>query len=104
MFLHALPDLVLLDINMPDQDGWRAFESMEKSRPLVPVIVITARPHQYEQAVKLGIDALMEKPLNLPFLLATIAELLAESEGERLRRLTNPEFKTLRDQSFERKQ
>jgi hypothetical protein len=42
----------------------------------------------------MGIDALMEKPLNLPLLLATIARLLAESGTERVQRLTDPGFKT----------
>jgi CheY-like chemotaxis protein len=93
-FVTDAPDLVLLDLNMPDRDGWEAFALMEQSRPLAPVIVITARPQQYQHAVELGIDALMEKPLDLPLLLVTIADLLAESEAERVQRLTNPSFRT----------
>src|SRR5260221_13869276 len=94
-FLDKLPDLVLLDLNMPDQDGWEAFDLMTDRRPFVPVIVITARPQQYQSAVDYGIDALMEKPLNLPLLLATITDLLAESKPDRVRRLTNRNFKTI---------
>jgi DNA-binding response OmpR family regulator len=94
-FLVNLPDLVLLDLNMPDQDGWEAFDLMADRRPYVPVIVITARPHQYQSAVDYGIDALMEKPLNLPLLLSTITDLLAESKIDRARRLTNRDFKTV---------
>ena len=93
-FIAHVPDLVLLDLNMPDRDGWDAFDLMEQTHPLVPVIVITARPQQYKHAAELGVDALMEKPLNLPLLLSTIAGLLAESETERVRRLTDPGFKT----------
>jgi chemosensory pili system protein ChpA (sensor histidine kinase/response regulator) len=93
-FVSDVPDLVLLDLNMPNGDGWEAFASMEESRPLAPVIVITARPQQYQHAAELGIDALMEKPLDLPLLLVTIADLLAESEAERVQRLTHPSFKT----------
>jgi CheY-like chemotaxis protein len=91
---HA-PDLVLLDLNMPGKDGWEAFDLMNDTHPFVPVIVITAKPRQYERAVAAGVDALMEKPLDLPLLLATIAGLLAESEAERVRRLTNRDFKTV---------
>ncbi len=88
------PDLVLLDLNMPEKDGWQAFGLMCEKHPFIPVIVITARPHQYAHAVELGVDALMEKPLNLPLLLETIHGLLAESEAERTRRLTDPQFNT----------
>ena len=46
-FLHnGPPDLVLLDLNMPDKDGWEAFHLMNRLEPIVPVIVITARPHR----------------------------------------------------------
>lgn len=93
-FVAHPPDLVLLDLNMPDRDGWAAFRTMNSAQPLLPVIVITARPNQYEQAVDLGVDALMEKPLNLPVLLEAVRVLLAETEAERTRRLTNPNFKT----------
>lgn len=93
-FASHPPDLVLLDLNMPEKDGWEAFGIMCQKHPLVPVIVITARPHQYSHAVELGVDALMEKPLNLPLLLETIENLLTETEAQRTRRLTNPDFNT----------
>jgi DNA-binding response OmpR family regulator len=97
--LAEKPDLVLLDLNMPEKDGWEAFELMEKLNPFLPVIVITARPNQYDLAVRLGIDAFMEKPLDLPLLLATVKQLLAEPEQDRIVRLTKGNFVTayLRD-------
>jgi DNA-binding response OmpR family regulator len=92
--LAEKPDLVLLDLNMPEKDGWEAFELMEKLNPFLPVIVITARPNQYDLAVRLGIDAFMEKPLDLPLLLATVKQLLAEPEQDRIVRLTKGNFVT----------
>jgi DNA-binding response OmpR family regulator len=94
-FTASAPDLVLLDLNMPDKDGWEAFDLMEKVHPLVPTIIITARPHQHQRANGMGIDALMEKPLDLPLLLQTIRRLLDESDEQRLARLTNSQFNTL---------
>lgn len=93
-FSKAPPDLVLLDLNMPEQDGWEAFGRMCTKHPLIPVIIITARPHQQAQAIEFGVDALMEKPLDLPVLLKAIHDLLAETETERTKRLVNPEFTT----------
>jgi DNA-binding response OmpR family regulator len=86
------PDLILLDLNMPNMDGWTAFAKLDRVRPLVPVIVITARPHQYQEAVRLGVDAFMEKPLNLPVLVRAIKHLASESENRHVRRITNRAF------------
>ena len=94
-FIKQPADLVLLDLNMPEVDGWQAYKSINQAQPLVPVIVITARAQQYRYAADLGIDGLMEKPLNLPFLLLIIKNFLSESEHDRLRRLTSPLFRTL---------
>jgi CheY-like chemotaxis protein len=79
-------DLVLLDLNMPKKSGWEAFEQMHGIDPFLPVIVITARPGQYSTAVAAGVSALIEKPLDLPFLLQKMEELIRESAEERLAR------------------
>ncbi len=88
------PDLVLLDLNMPNMDGWTAFTKLEGVRPLIPVIVLTARPNQYKHAVKLGVDAFMEKPLNFPVLLRAIRKLTYEPQDRHAMRITNPAFVT----------
>ena len=92
--VHSFPDLILLDLNMPKMDGWTAFAKLDRVRPLVPVIVITARPHQYKEAVRLGVDAFMEKPLNIPILVRAIKHLTSEDEDRHVRRITNPAFVT----------
>ena len=79
-------DLVLLDLNMPKKSGWDAFEQMHAIDPFLPVIVITARPGQYATAVAAGVGALIEKPLDLPFLLQKMEDLIRESAQERLAR------------------
>jgi len=94
-FVSSLPDLVSLDLNMPERDGWSAFRLTVAAQRPVPIIVITALPHQYEQSVGLGVDALMEEPLNLPVFLGAIKNLLSESKAERTRRLNSCEFKTV---------
>ena len=87
-FRDGQPHLVLLDLKMPDQDGWRAFEEVNQQNCQVPVIVITAWPNQNEAAARRGIDALMEKPLDLPLLLQTIGNLLEEPRQKRTERLS----------------
>lgn len=88
------PDLVLLDLNMPHWDGWSAFSQLDRVTPLLPVIVITARPNQYEKAVRLGVDAFMEKPLDFQTLLDAITKLTSEEPDRHIRRITNRKFVT----------
>ena len=88
------PDLVLLDLNMPHWDGWTAFSKLDRVTPLLPVIVITARPNQYQKAVQLGVDAFMEKPLNIPILVRAIKHLSSEDKNCHVHRITNRAFVT----------
>lgn len=90
---HQL-DLVLLDLNMPRGDGWTAFHQLDQVAPLLPIIVITARPDQYPEAVRAGVDAFMEKPLNIPVLVRAIQRLTSEEEAHHLSRITNRTFVT----------
>lgn len=84
----AEPDLVLLDLNMPGKSGWDVFEQVLSKRPLLPVIVLTARPNQLFTSLGAGVGALIEKPFDFFKLLETMRDLLAESTGQRLARLT----------------
>jgi CheY-like chemotaxis protein len=90
-FREQRVDIALLDLKMPVRDGWDAFERLTTINPLVQVIIITARPDQYPTAVAAGAAAFMEKPLNLPLLIRTIDDLLAEPIESRLSRLTGHE-------------
>lgn len=80
-------DLLLLDLNLPIQDGWDAFERITNEAPALPIIITTGEASQYDIAMAAGVGALMEKPLDAPQLLQTIRELLAEPKLARLRRL-----------------
>jgi len=80
------PDLVVLDLKTPDSESWEAFEQIRRMRPITPVIATTSWSNQEEQAVERGIDALMEKPLDLPLLLNLINQLLTEPEAVRTER------------------
>ena len=73
------PDLVMLDLNMPELNGWQALEHLRSSGATPPVIIMTGNPYQSARAVQAGANALIEKPLHLPLLLKTIDELLVGS-------------------------
>src|ERR1035438_1307834 len=87
-FANTLPvDLVLLDLNMPVKNGWDTFEGLTAEHPLIPIIIATARPNQLFTALSAGAGALLEKPMDIPTLLRTMEQLLAEPAEQRLARL-----------------
>jgi DNA-binding response OmpR family regulator len=80
-------DLLLLDLNLPDQSGWDVFGLLTALNPFVPIIIITGRNEQYELAAGAGVGALIEKPLNVPRLLETVKTLLAQPPVVHLKRM-----------------
>jgi DNA-binding response OmpR family regulator len=80
-------DLVVLDLNMPVKDGWETFEQLSSVNPLLPFILITARPNQFSPAMAAGVGALLEKPLDFAKLFDTIRNLLEEPPEVRLARM-----------------
>lgn len=79
-------DLLLLDLSMPDQDGWKVFEQLSVNYPSLPFILLTEQPGQFFQAIATGAGVLMEKPLDFTQLFVTIHNLLEEPVAVRLAR------------------
>jgi len=76
--LHASPpDLVVLDVSMPDMDGWQALERIRDLSD-VPVIMLTARGEELERVRGLqgGADDYVTKPFGRQELLARVQALL----------------------------
>ncbi|MDB4960280.1 MAG: DNA-binding response regulator KdpE [Myxococcales bacterium] len=71
---HGLPDLILLDMNMPIMHGWAFAEAM-RARDLwrVPVIVITAADDAARSAQEIGAAGHLRKPFSV-HALATLVE------------------------------
>ena len=74
------PDLVLLDLNLPDQDGLATLKLWKERGETVPVIVITAQNtvENAIQAMQYGAYDYVTKPFDLDELYATLAEALAQ--------------------------
>ena len=73
-------DLVLLDIMMPDMDGWEVCREIRKFFN-VPIIMLTAREQQEDivKGLRLGADDYMTKPFGEEELLARMEALLRRS-------------------------
>ncbi len=68
------PDLVILDIRLPDMSGMEVFESIHSKQPKLPVIIITAHgtTETAIQAIKNGAFDYIYKPFDVPEMLALI--------------------------------
>jgi two-component system, chemotaxis family, chemotaxis protein CheY len=73
---NALPGLVLLDLMMPVIDGAHFLREMRKDPRLsaLPVVLLTADRHATTQAVALGADHGLRKPVQLVDLIATVSK------------------------------
>src|SRR5437588_10324412 len=76
----SVPDLVVLDLNMPEEDGLSIIRDL-KSRINVPVIMLTATASPIDRVVglELGADDYVAKPCELRELMARIRSVLRRS-------------------------
>jgi DNA-binding NarL/FixJ family response regulator len=76
-------DLVILDVMMPNMNGWETLKSIRNNEDLkeLPVIMLTAVDAEQKQVsgLKFGADDYITKPFSLPNLLARIEALLRRS-------------------------
>ncbi len=78
------PDLVLLDLMMPDIDGWEVYQQMKADPELrhIPVIVVTARAQNVDRILGLHIarvDDYLTKPFGPSELIASIERVMSRS-------------------------
>jgi two-component system, cell cycle response regulator DivK len=75
------PDIILMDMNMPEMDGWDATRLIREQGIAVPVIALTAHAMQgdRERALEAGCTDYHTKPVEIEKLLALIEKLLTKS-------------------------
>ena len=83
-FHKSQPDLVVLDVSMPELDGW---QTLERIRDLsdVPVLMLTARGDELERVrgLKAGADDYVVKPFGRQELVARVEVLLRRTVSEK---------------------
>lgn len=75
------PDLILLDLMMPDVSGGRMFEEMQRHRATagIPIVVVTGKPDAHEMFDDaIGSDNVIMKPFDADTLLSRIRDHIGE--------------------------
>ena len=84
MIRDEKPDLILLDLMMPDMDGWEVYQQIkadEKTKG-IPVIVVTAKAQSIDKVLGLHIakvDDYIAKPFSPQDLLSSIEKVLQKT-------------------------
>ena len=83
MVREILPDLVLLDLMMPEMDGWEVYQQMKAdvSTRNIPVIVVTARAQNIDKVLGLHIakvDDYIAKPFGPQELMDSVEKVFSQ--------------------------
>ena len=80
---HA-PDLVILDVRLPDLDGFEVLRRLRSAGNKAPVLFLTARDEEMDKVIglELGADDYLTKPFGLRELMSRIKALLRRAYGD----------------------
>ena len=87
-------DLVILDLMLPDTDGFRILRELRAEDPEVPVLILTARGEEADKVrgLRLGADDYVTKPFGLLELLARVDALLRRAQPAEARPAESESF------------
>lgn len=77
------PDLVLLDIMMPDMDGWDVFRKIKEKDPDIPIAILTAKAQNIDKLLGLHVlkaDEYITKPFGKNELIQKVRKLTGLAE------------------------
>jgi len=80
---NASPDLIVLDLMMPEMDGWEVCRTLRRDNS-IPIVILTARGDDVDKIVglEIGADDYMTKPFNPRELVARIKAVLRRTTRE----------------------
>lgn len=80
---NALPNLLIIDVNMPEIDGFMLLETLRNRGNGAPAVLITGLgdPDTRARAERAGVAAFFDKPIDPPVLFSTLTRLLTEAHA-----------------------
>jgi DNA-binding response OmpR family regulator len=87
---HNFANLMLLDINLPDQSGFALLEDLKRADKVIPTIFLTGNSLENSkvQGLEMGGDDYVTKPFSYPELVARIRAVLRRAESNRDQNVT----------------
>ena len=87
LFRRERPDIVILDLMLPQMDGWRFTEEVRADDPDVPVIMCSARTSEHDRVhgLDIGADDYVTKPFSMKEMVARVAAHLRRRDKDRAR-------------------
>lgn len=78
---HSLPDAMVLDLMLPNIDGWHIIREVREWAPQLPILVVSARTNEHDrvEALRLGADDVIAKPFSMRELVARVSAALRRS-------------------------
>ena len=76
---ETLPDLIMVDLSMPELDGWEVFRTLkaDSATAHIPCVAVTAHTDtDCERALQIGFSAYIPKPFKTEEMLATVARVV----------------------------
>ena len=80
-----LPKLILLDLMMPEMNGWQVADALRDSARTrsIPILLLSARRDMDKTAAELGVAACLAKPFDLDELLGRVQSVLTLAPSQR---------------------
>ena len=80
------PHLILLDVMMPEYDGWEVLKRLKKERKTanIPIVFLTAKGSDVDEVLglELGANDYIVKPISIPKLIARIKHVIRQSDAK----------------------
>jgi DNA-binding response OmpR family regulator len=94
---HKKFDVIVLDVMMPEVDGFEVAQTLRKAEDFTPILMLTARgrPEDVLQGFEAGADDYLPKPFELQIFLARLNGLLRRREWLQRERMAEKEVSTI---------
>jgi len=88
------PDLILMDLGLPEMDGWLAAEKLksDEATKTIPLYALTAHtlPGERKRAIQAGCDGYVSKPIHVESFLNLIESAFVKNNGRKPAQTTGP--------------